>query len=187
MAYINSNSIDVFPCANRGGNHNLQSRLTSEYNLTNIINQLIDQDSFVITTSLTSGGPLSFNIHGYYFNVLNYNDIINLGISGDDIYASIRIKANTSTGGVIFHELSVGGTEENEGSGLDDNDPTNGLFRGIIFTSPSDIPDAGGDQIYSLHILHRDSGVWSIPQESTVKFITDSSKRSIRIDDGELN
>ena len=45
MSQIKSSSISVFPCANRGKfgdtNFNLQSRLTSEYNLTSIINHII--------------------------------------------------------------------------------------------------------------------------------------------------
>ena len=181
MSYINSNAINVFPCANRGSDYNLQSRLTSEYNLTNIINQLIDQDSFVITSVLTTDGPLAFNIHGYYFNVSNYTSITGLGL-GNDIYAYIRVFSSTSNG-VVFQELGTSGTEE--GTELD----SNSTFMGVNFVATQEeVPTSGDNNFYySLHILHSDNGTnWTIPEESTVKFITNSTRRSIRIDDGEL-
>lgn len=179
MPYINSNSINVFPCANRGTAYNLQSRLTSEYNLTNIINQLIDTDSFVITNVLTTDGPLAFNIHGYYFNVSNYQTITNLDPSWTDVYAEITI-ASTTIDGITFNELTVNGTED-VSTNLD-GDTT---FDGVAFTGTK--PDEKQDHYY-LHILHRDltSSGWCIPPESTVKFVTNSTRRSIKIDDGEL-
>lgn len=180
MPYINSNSINVFPCANRGTAYNLQSRLTSEYNLTNIINQLIDTDSFVITNVLTTDGPLAFNIHGYYFNVSNYQDITNLDSSWTDVYAQITIAHNELEGGLVFHELTVNGTED-VSTNLD-GDTT---FDGVEFTGTK--PTEAQDHYY-LHILHRNStsSDWYIPPESTVKFLTNSKRRSIKIDDGEL-
>ena len=181
MPYINSNAINVFPCANRGTAYNLQSRLTSEYNLTNIINQLIDVDSFVITTQINSDQKaLSFNIHGYYFNVTDYTSITNLDTSWTDVYAQITIAHNELEGGLVFDELTVNGTED---VATDLDVDTN--FTGVAFTGtkPSEEQDH-----YSLHILHRDStsSDWYIPPESTVKFVTNSTRRSIKIDDGEL-
>ena len=174
MPYINSNAINVFPCANRGKAYNLQSRLTSEYNLTNIINQLIDVDSFVITTQINSDQKaLSFNIHGYYFNVADYTSITNLDASWTDVYAQITIASN-KVDGLVFNELTIVGTEDV------DTD-----FTGVDFTGTK---PAEAQDHYSLHILHRDStsSAWYIPPESTVKFVTNSTRRSIKIDDGEL-
>ena len=177
MPYINSNSINVFPCANRGSDYNLQSRLTSEYNLTNIINQLIDTDSFVISSNLSNG--LSFNIHGYYFNVSNYQHITNLDSSWTDVYAEITI-ANNTVDGLTFNELTVNGTED-VSTDLD----ADTTFTGVAFTGTK--PTEAQDHYY-LHILHRNStsSDWYIPPESTVKFLTNSKRRSIKIDDGEL-
>ena len=184
MANLSSDSIKVFPCANRGTNYNLQARLTSEYNLTSIINQLIDTDSFVITPQVSSTQTsLSFNIHGYYFNVDDYTKITSLGISGNDIYAWIRVRSST-VDGVIFYELATGGTEEETSEVLDDS---NNNFLGVNFTSQSNIPQSGdNNDIYSLYLLHNSSGTWQVPSESTVKFITSNTKRSVRIDDGTL-
>lgn len=177
MPYIKSNAINVFPCANRGTAYNLQSRLTSEYNLTNIINQLIDTDSFVISNNLSNG--ISFNIHGYYFNVIDYTSITNLDTSWTDVYAEITIASNT-VDGLVFNELT---TVETEDVATDLDADTN--FTGIAFTGTK---PAEAQYHYSLHILHRDSmsSDWYIPPESTVKFVTNSTKRSIKIDDGEL-
>lgn len=177
MPYIKSNAINVFPCANRGTAYNLQSRLTSEYNLTNIINQLIDTDSFVISNNLSNG--ISFNIHGYYFNVSDYKEITNLDSSWTDVYAEITIASNTIDG-LTFNELTINGTED---VATDLDADTN--FTGIAFT---DTKPAEAQDHYSLHILHRDStsSDWYIPPESTVKFVTNSTRRSIKIDDGEL-
>lgn len=178
MPYINSNSINVFPCANRGTAYNLQSRLTSEYNLTNIINQLIDTDSFVISNNLSNG--LSFNIHGYYFNVSNYQDITNLDSSWTDVYAQITIAHNELESGLVFDELTVNGTED-----VSTNLDADTTFTGVAFTSTK---PAEAQNHYFLHILHRDStsSDWYIPPESTVKFVTNSTRCSIKIDDGEL-
>lgn len=180
MPYIKSNAINVFPCANRGTAYNLQSRLTSEYNLTNIINQLIDTDSFVISNNLSNG--ISFNIHGYYFSVSDYTSITNLNSSWTDVYATITISSDVLVDGVIFNELIVTGTEDTSTNDSLDNDQTE--FTGVEFSNSP----ASGDNTYSLHILHRDSisSSWYIPPESTVKFVTNSNKRSIKIDDGEL-
>ena len=180
MPYIKSNAINVFPCANRGTAYNLQSRLTFEYNLTNIINQLIDTDSFVISNNLSNG--ISFNIHGYYFSVSDYTSITNLDSSWTDVYATITISSNVLVDGVIFNELIVTGTEDIGASDSLDNDQTE--FTGVAFSNSP----AKGDNTYSLHILHRDStgSSWYIPPESTVKFVTNSTRRSIKIDDGEL-
>ena len=180
MPYIKSNAINVFPCANRGTAYNLQSRLTSEYNLTNIINQLIDTDSFVISNNLSNG--ISFNIHGYYFSVSDYTSITTLDSSWTDVYATITISSDVLVDGVIFNELIATRTAGIGASDSLDNDQTE--FTGVAFSNSP----AEGDNTYSLHILHRDStgSSWYIPPESTVKFVTNSTRRSIKIDDGEL-
>lgn len=188
MPYINSNNINVFPCANRGGNYDLPSRLTSEYNLTNIINQLLDADSFVITTTLSDQSPISFNIHGYYFNVTDYTIITSLsGLeSASDIYASIIVSSSTSAeGNISFQELNVFNSSGTAG-GLNLDDSATTTFRGIIFTADDTLsnPSQG---IYTLHILTKSGSSWVVPAESTVKFITNSNKRSVCIDDGILS
>lgn len=71
---LSSVNIRVFPTTKRT-NMDPQSRLMTEYNLTSIINRLVDKDSFVITSDLKD--PMFyFNIHGYIFSVSNEDNSI---------------------------------------------------------------------------------------------------------------
>ena len=201
MAYLNSDNVVVFPCANRGGTYNLEARLTSEYYLTNIINQLIDKTSFVIspsisTTGLADGTPISFNINGYYFHISNYMNIVNLFSSAEtpstDIYASIRVYARTVTGyGANNRMLELVSYDSSSPAGDFPVDVTSGsttTFNGVDFTTsePED-ESSEGDFRYSLHILHKEGANWFIPQDSTIKFVTNSDKACGRIDDAVLS
>lgn len=170
---INSSSISVFPCANRGQEYDLYSRLTSEYNLTNIINQLVDADGFVISYD-SSGNTLSFNIHGYFFNVTDVNSIIN-GLTTEDttvedIYGVITVRTTVSN----WTELGNVGIELDE----------NSLFTGINFVAsePTDV----SVNTYYLRLLTKNGETWEVPQESKVKFRTGGNSHSLIIDDGEL-
>ena len=192
MSQRKSSSISVFPCANRGefegkANFNLQSRLTSEYNLTSIINQLVDKHSFVISPSDTStpvdtSSPISFNINGYYFKIDTIENAIGEFSNSNNLYASIQLKTTYVDGFGNMIELSATGDSDevagDSGLTLDD-----AVFTGL------DISDAlrSGTNIYSLHILKKDGGSWYVPPESTVRFITDNTRRSVKIDDGELS
>lgn len=192
MSQRKSSSISVFPCGNRGKfentNFNLQSRLTSEYNLTSIINQLVDKNSFVISPSDTSkpvntSSPISFNINGYYFKIDSIENAIGEFSSSNNLYASIQLKTTNVPGFGNMIELSD--TDSNStvlagdsGETLDD-----AVFTGL------DVSDVlrSGPNVYSLHILKKDGGSWYVPPESTIRFITDSTRRSVKIDDGELS
>lgn len=185
MPYISSSNITVFPCANRGGSYNMYSRMTSEYNLTNIVNQLLDVDSFVITPSLSDQSEISFNIHGYYFTVSDYTNITSLeGLqSAKDIYACIVVNTETSQqSNLQYQELNVFNSSGTPG-GINLDNSADSTFRGVFFNT-SAIEGVG---VYCLHILTQVDGEWQIPQESTVKFITNSNKVSVSIDDGVLS
>lgn len=75
--YLNSNQLKVFPVTNKPSEP--QSRLTTEYNITNLINRLLDKKSFVITdnTALDTD-PLEFTINGYYISINSKSDILDL-------------------------------------------------------------------------------------------------------------
>lgn len=171
-----SNQIRVFPCANRGASYNLDSRLTTEYNLTNIINQLTDTKKFVITNAISvANTQLEFNINGYYFSVSDYNNIVS-GIypeesalqTGDSIYAEIAINEHATD--IIFNELSVT-TADDEGA-----EP---IFDGVTFNSNY------REEKNSLKILvyNSSAGAWEIPLESKIRY----NKNSVSIDNGELD
>ena len=67
-SYLASNKIDVFPSTHRAG-YETTARLITEANLINLINQLLDRESFIITNeeNFSTATDLEFNIHGYYF------------------------------------------------------------------------------------------------------------------------
>lgn len=192
MSQIKSSSISVFPCANRGKfkgsvNFNLQSRLTSEYNLTSIINQLVDVNSFVISPSNTSkpvntSEPISFNINGYYFKIDTIENAIGEFSDSDNLYASIQLRTTNVPGFGDMIELSATGDSSevagDSGQTLDD-----AVFTGLDISAD----EPSGLDVYSLHILKKDGGSWYVPPESTIKFITDNKRRSVKIDDGELS
>lgn len=68
MGYINSNNIIVFPSSNRTNGNNYGTNWLTEYNLSNIINQLLGEKGFVISDS-TDGDSFKFNIQGYYIEI----------------------------------------------------------------------------------------------------------------------
>ena len=191
MSQRKSSSISVFPCANRGvfgnTNFNLQSRLTSEYNLTSIINQLVDKNSFVISPSDTStpvdiSSPISFNINGYYFKIDTIENAIGEFSSSSNLYASIQLKTTDVPGFGDMIELSDTDSDSTLVAGDSGETLDDAVFTGLDI---SDVVRSGAD-VYSLHILKKDGGSWYVPPESTIRFITDNTRRSVKIDDGEL-
>ena len=175
---INSSSISVFPCANRGQEYDLYSRLTSEYNLTNIINQLVDTDGFVISYEINGKGTLSFNIHGYFFNVTDVNSIIN-GLTTEATTEDTTVE---NIYGVITLRTVSNWTELGKvGAEIVDEDSS---FTGIDFVASKPV-DVSANTYY-LHLLAKNGETWEVPQESKVKFRTEGNSHSLIIDDGEL-
>lgn len=199
MAYLSSNTITVFPCSNRGHGHNLGARLTSEYNLTNIVNQLLNVEAFVISpsygTSVSTETSISFNILGYYFNVASISDILDLfpGESPEDIYACIRVNMFTTTKSgetLNLQELttldSTTASDTNMNVDLDTVDESgSSVFMGVQFTTTN--PSTNDDVTSYLHILHYDGSTWNIPEDSYIKFTSNNSTRAVTIDDGKLS
>lgn len=65
--FLNSLNVKVFPSTLRN-TFDPSARLTTEYNLCSIINRLVDQESFVISSNIEDT-IFYFNIHGYIFSV----------------------------------------------------------------------------------------------------------------------
>ena len=89
--YINSNNIVVFPSVNRSvaGTTHKEAVQFTELNVTQIINRIVDRDSFIAKVSdiVDYKVDIIINIFGYYF------DIKQLDLSGFDtnVYAYIDI------------------------------------------------------------------------------------------------
>ena len=174
-ANISSRNIKVFPSAKRGANATYaEARLSTEASLINIINQLVDVDSFVITDTYEGNKSLEFNIHGYYFKILSPQlNLIPLVPDAQDIFASITL-------------IPVGGLMEL--NGVDDDDSQNSLYRGLgIGASAQDaqqIPPVDIYQIFTMHLLTKSGNNWIIPEESKLKF--NKSLGTIIVDGGEI-
>lgn len=181
-ARIQSDSIKVFPCANRTGENVTYSRLTTEANIVSLINKLISRDGFVISDSFdvsSDTGIFEFNIHGYYFQVKAYelyNLITSVLGSPSTVYANIFIDTSRKN----FPELK--GQDQQEGQ--------ESFFTGVEFT-----PDAPAEtivpneKVYSLKILNQNAFDYVIPKESRILFTADKLAVDVSgdIDGGDLD
>lgn len=150
MANINSNNVFVFPSSERGTIHS-DARIFYEKNTTNLINQLLGKDSFVINAEFSDSLPFRFNIKGYYFEITNGELLVSsAGTGATNIYAKIKIVTNNN-----MPELQ-GTDEEEKYSGLD------------IVSSISNDEDDG---FVYLQLLQKDNNSWKIPDESRIQFI----------------
>lgn len=183
--YLNSEAVGVFPTTGRPQKDPL-GRLTTEYNLTSLINILLDVDGFVITNDIdgfnnNSIGAFQFNIKGYIFTIHKIGDLFNSSDFSDasNLFASIKIKIDagnsiTSTGNENLNRIQ---------SIIDGEDNKDGSYRGL-----SILPTKPTDGSYSLHILEKRGSKWYIPEESKIKLKTSKSgdNRSVSIDDGVI-
>lgn len=101
MAHINGSNLRIFPASNRSAVDQSNNNWLTEFNLSSIVNQLIagtDIQGFVITEGTASSEilpkgaradneiiindgvsqSLEFNIAGYYFQVTNINDLVEI-------------------------------------------------------------------------------------------------------------
>lgn len=198
MAYISSNNISVFPTSGRP-THDPWGRLTTEYNLTSLINTLLNVDGFVITdpggyTNVASGvndagsnpitqGRFQFNIKGYIFTIFDISTLIEQFSNENAIYANLKIKIEDGSSiaqtaplngdndnKLVYHMQSIEGGDEGDS------------YQGVKFTTAKE------EGYISLKILEKNGDNWYIPDESKIKFKTNKSgsQRSVTIDDGEL-
>ena len=190
--FVPSENIVAYPISNRSGIYSISSRISTEYNITNLINQLKDIDSFVIkyiknsATGSEDNSYIEFCILGYYFKI---NHIDKYKINGEPLYAAIKLDeknitiGDIATGGFEYIQRDIASIEGNTPiEGSDGNNKVdldnNGDFYGLKLTN-SKI-----DGLYSLQLFDSNGNV---PFESQIKLITDKTHRSISIDDGDLD
>lgn len=139
---IKSSNISVFPSKRHVNNH-----ISLEESFLNIIYQLVDVDSFVITKNFNPKESFDFNIHGYYFSVNPASDITRPFTGATDLFAYIRTP---------FKSLNVDSEEYYKGLTISNALPT----------------DADSDNVFGLRILHRKDihSDWTVPAEAKVKF-----------------
>lgn len=166
---LESSKISIFPTPNRGTDP--QARLITEFNLVNIVNRLVDKDSFVISYDNTPAAPennIIFNIYGYWIKANLKGNSLLTSASNSLLYARIQVK-----------KLSDSAFTELQGEDI------NGTYSGVEFLTGN--PGTDSDGWHSLKILEKVDGKWQIPEDSWVKFTTSATTRSVTIDDGDLD
>lgn len=170
-SYVASDKITVFPTTRRGSVQQ-DARLFTEKSVAGIINQLVDLDSFIITSKDDVGldKPFEFNIRGYYFKVQRLRDITNLFNESTSltIYAVIYLDEGNNYTELMGQDDSMGGTN-------------NTVYKGVTFNNTP----ITGTNVFSLFLLSRSSSsstVWEVPEESRYKF--DKESLDIDIDGG---
>ena len=181
MAFIGSNNIVMFPSAKRNPTYDSTSRLTTEYNLVNLVNRLVCNDKlsygsgFVITNKIDSTNKmLEFCIDGYYFRVEDYTQLVGLFSNPSSIYAAISVSSDLR----VFNELQP---LDNQGNPLTTTaeyplDNSNGKFIGVNFLTSA--PSTSGAMY--LQILTKSSGTWEIPEGSKIRYVLKSPMRTDR-------
>lgn len=161
---ISSYNIEIFPCTTRDIQFQRNARLFSEYNTSNLINQLLTKDGFIITKQddLASSYLFEFNIHGYNFRIFNsaneeqsgFQYLTELFNNATEIYAYITLDDN------------LRGYQEITGSDYIEN-PSISQYSGLnLTTNISEIPN--DEYTYSLKIAEKQSStnIWTTPIES---------------------
>ena len=170
-----STNIFIFPTTKRE-QISRSSRLLTEKNLVDIVNKLVDVDSFMITKNYSYGSnkSLEFNIGGYYINVNDFDSVIDLVTNNESVVKGSSIWAN------IFL-YKTGDYEELYGA------DENGSYSGVVFTFNTPINSIGnGGTVKNLELVNfLNSSIESayIPDSSYIKFIPE---RMNPIDCGEI-
>lgn len=156
---LESGKIKIFPTPNRGTDYQPQARLVTEFNLTNIVNRLVDKESFVISYK---NNKITFNIYGYWVEA-DFTD--NPSLLTGNLYARIQVLDTNN-----FAELNGGDTEAAK-------------YEGVTFLTDNRELSTAADGYHSLKLLENGK----VPEDSWVKFTTSATTRSVTIDDGDLD
>lgn len=171
MAYLNSDNISVFPCANRDAKY-IASKLTTERNLTNIINSIVTTDGFVL--HYVTDGHIQFVLDGYYFD-LNTQDAAITGSTATNIYASIKLGGTDpylelqNIDGAQAQDTTLDGTKGFLGLQLTDTKPTDSGYTSLLILTRATT-----------------SGAWQVPETSKIRLVSGTGNITVKIDDGEL-
>lgn len=169
--YLNSSAIDVFPTTKRSVAYR-SARLLTEENIVNIVNRLLDVDSFVMTPVYEASKPFDINIHGYYIHINNIDNLTESFSSSNSVYASIKIVKDND-----YLELS--GTD----TLLPDIQSEETVYDGVSFSDSE--PTAVAEGEYYLKILEKKGNTWSIPFDSQYKY-SGAKFKVTEIDSGVL-
>lgn len=182
MANLASDKISTFPSSMR--TQDVYSRFTTERNLVNMVNDLIDYDGYVYKLQVGNTRTLEIILGGYFFS-MKLEDIIPSFSSSTAIYAYIIVGFTTSSSGTEVVGSSIGDSRLVgwDGTNIKTTVDDNSNFIGLNFTdNESNIPvvgttpglDVGDFRVYSLKVLERpsttDQTAWTVPSTSYRKF-----------------
>ena len=184
MTTLASDKISTFPSSMR--TQDVYSRFTTERNLVNMVNDLIDYDGYVYKLQVGNTRTLEIVLGGYFFS-MKLEDIVPSFSSSTAIYAYIIVGFTTSSSGTeaVGSEIGDSRLVGWDGTGIKATVDYNSNFIGLNFTDDErNIPIAGttpgleadvGDfRVYSLKVLERpsatDQASWTVPSTSYRKF-----------------
>lgn len=157
MDYIKSNDIKVFPAAGRSADYPTGYLLTED-NLNSTMRSLYPRDFVIEYENSSSKKILRFVIHGYYFEINNFED---LGDSLTNLWATIYLKQSLEN---TQHTRLV--SKDND-SYLDES-VADGKFKGVYFSTTNNATDITGLDKFSLQILSNGQ----ISEKSKLRFKT---------------
>lgn len=207
MAYISSKQIRVFPSVGRSNGYDIESQLTNENNLSQLVRSLCrNRKSYVLSNQLASNEPFEFVIYGFYFKILNATDTIkairnSLKIAGETtdeqinkikIWAGIKLyknaESNNESTSYQLLQLASGEAVDGDLHELDTGKPTDNPetsnFQGIIFDRESEniinILGTDGD-VYVLQLLGEGTSVpvQSLLHSNTTEILDGASSNYI--------
>ena len=148
MGYIASDNIHAYPVASRGGDYPF-SRISSEYNTTQMTRNISDKSGFVLTdifsttpTASTENVEIKFVLNGYFFRTYS-NYICNAAgdlssIKGKTIYACIKVTATSATYQQELDNLSATNPSTSTPTSVDINQSGTTNFCAITVIATND-------------------------------------------------
>lgn len=178
MAILSNNNISTFPSSMR--TQDVYSRFTTENNLVNMVNGIVDTDGYVRSIGSDTDQTIEFVLGGYFFRttIALIQTALN---STDKIYAFAIVGYNYSSSGTTVVGSDPGDARLVGWSGgaIQTNVEDSGNFIGVNFVSDiSDIPEVNGTSIpntfkvYSLLLAEKTGNSWGVPATSYKKFGT---------------
>ena len=193
--YLNSDDVTIFPSTRRATTY-VKSKLMSEASVVNIINKLVDKDSFVITgdhdtdsSNSYADNKFEFNVHGYYFCVDKGSLLFDMATGKNKIYANIIVDESLD-----FPELvGIDTTDETKPT-----EETVYYYNGLHITLDTPILTSKNGTVYSLQLFEKYQGSpadqqvpkykeeagWIVPASSRIKF--NQYSLNLNIDGGEI-
>ena len=157
MDYIKSENIKVFPAAGRSLDYPTGYLLTED-NLNSAMRSLYPRDFVVEYENSDSKKILRFVIHGYYFEIDNFEDLGD--ITTTSLWATIYLKQSLEN--TQYTRLT---SKDNTDIYLDID---TGKFKGVYFSTTDNVTDIPGLDKVTLQILSNGK----VPEKSYLRFKT---------------